>query len=313
MAPVGDATATATANADPNNIYDAAAAAARYLCASGPMQTDDDMTRGFLSYNHSGFVRRVGAAVREELRRAAAATSRSVPRVNRSSIAITPELHDYVLAHSAPPDDVQRSLMEETAKLGPVSGMQIGPEQGAFMTILTQLVGVELAVEVGTFTGYSSLCIARGLAPGGRLHLLRRERGVDLDRPPPLGAGRRGRPHRPADRTGDRDAAGAAHGTDHRPRVHRRRQVRLPRLLRGARAARCDRTACCSSTTCCGPGGSSTPDATDDDTVAIRAFNDHVVADTRVDVVMLPIGDGLTVARKQLDAATIHHFELGSQ
>ena len=39
--------------ADPNNIYDAAASAARYLCASGPMQTDDDMTRGFLSYNHS--------------------------------------------------------------------------------------------------------------------------------------------------------------------------------------------------------------------------------------------------------------------
>ena len=54
-----------------------------------------------------------------------------------------------------------------------------------------------------------------------------------------------------------------------------------------------------SSTTSCGPAGSSMPNATDDDTVAIRAFNDHVVADERVDVVMLPIGDGLTLARKR--------------
>src|SRR6476661_6942327 len=67
------------------------------------------------------------------------------------SFFLSSELHEYLLAH------------------GPVAGMQIAPEQGAFMTMLTELVGARSAVEVGTFTGYSALCIARGLGPGGRL------------------------------------------------------------------------------------------------------------------------------------------------
>src|SRR6478736_5231372 len=79
------------------------------------------------------------------------------------------EIHDYLVAHGTPPDAVQRELISKTAELGGVSMMQIAPEQGAFMTMLTQLLDVHSAVEVGTFTGYSSLCIARGLAPGGRL------------------------------------------------------------------------------------------------------------------------------------------------
>ena len=73
------------------------------------------------------------------------------------------DAHDYIVSHSLPVDEVQRDLIEETRTLGGVAGMQIAPEQGAFMTILTRLVGARRAVEVGTFTGYSSLCIARGL------------------------------------------------------------------------------------------------------------------------------------------------------
>src|SRR5690348_2570078 len=75
----------------------------------------------------------------------------------------------YLFDHGTPPDDVQRALIEETAALGGISGMQISPEQGAFMTVFTQLLGTRRAIEVGTFTGYSALCIARGLADGGRL------------------------------------------------------------------------------------------------------------------------------------------------
>src|ERR1700686_4312934 len=85
------------------------------------------------------------------------------------SFLLSEQLQRYLMDHSLPIDDVQRSLIAETAALGGVSGMQIAPEQGAFFTILTAALGVRNAVEVGTFTGYSSLCIARGLAAGGPL------------------------------------------------------------------------------------------------------------------------------------------------
>ena len=84
-------------------------------------------------------------------------------------VPITPELHAYLLAHTSPRDEVQTWLIERTAELGGVARMQIAPEQGVLLTILARLTRAEVAVEVGTFTGYSSLCIARGLAEGGRL------------------------------------------------------------------------------------------------------------------------------------------------
>lgn len=85
-------------------------------------------------------------------------------------LALTPPLYDYVVAHSAPPpDDVLHALAAETAALGPESMMQIAVEQGAFLTMLARLMGARRAVEVGTFTGYSAICIARGLADGGQL------------------------------------------------------------------------------------------------------------------------------------------------
>ncbi len=66
-------------------------------------------------------------------------------------------------------DAVLEALRAETAALGEISMMQIGPDQGAFMTLLVAAIGARDAIEVGTFTGYSSICIARGLPPGGRL------------------------------------------------------------------------------------------------------------------------------------------------
>ena len=83
--------------------------------------------------------------------------------------ALTDELHDYMVAHGARQDEVLRRVQEETAAMGDISVMQIAPDQGAFMTLLCRLIGAREAIELGTFTGYSAICIARGLEPGGRL------------------------------------------------------------------------------------------------------------------------------------------------
>jgi caffeoyl-CoA O-methyltransferase len=83
--------------------------------------------------------------------------------------ALTDELHDYIVAHGARQDDVLRRVQAETEAMGEISSMQIAPDQGALMTLLCRLAGAREAIELGTFTGYSAICIARGLGPGGRL------------------------------------------------------------------------------------------------------------------------------------------------
>jgi caffeoyl-CoA O-methyltransferase len=214
------------------------------------------------------------------------------------TVAVTPAVHEYLVAHGTPPDDVQRSLIEATEALGPVSGMQIAPEQGALMTLLTQLVGGRFAVEVGTFTGYSSICIARGLAPGGRLLCLdvseewtavAREHwamaGLDDRielRLGPAADTLRSLPVDPPIDLAFIDADKGGYRTYYDEIVERLRPgglVLLDNVLwSGAVVDAADTAA---------------------ETEAIRAVNDHVAADARVDVVMLPIADGLTIARKR--------------
>ncbi len=89
--------------------------------------------------------------------------------MSRASIGLSPELAAYLVEHSDPPDEIQQDLIDETDDLGGAASMQIAPEQGAFMTWLTRLLGATRAIEVGTFTGYSALCIARGLPDHGHL------------------------------------------------------------------------------------------------------------------------------------------------
>jgi caffeoyl-CoA O-methyltransferase len=86
------------------------------------------------------------------------------------SIGLSDELHAYLTANNGPADSLVTDLTAETHRALPeYANMQIAPEQAPFLTFLTRLVGARDAVEVGTFTGLSSLSIARGLAPGGRL------------------------------------------------------------------------------------------------------------------------------------------------
>ena len=92
------------------------------------------------------------------------------------------------MAHSAPISDLMRELIEETRRLLPADAdMQVAPEQAAFLTFLTRMLGARNAVEVGTFTGLSSLAIATRPARRRQADLLRRLRRVHDDRPPLLG------------------------------------------------------------------------------------------------------------------------------
>jgi len=85
------------------------------------------------------------------------------------SFLLTAELQDYLVRHSTPLTSVQRTLIATTAELGEISGMQISPEQGSFLSVLVRALGVRSAIEVGTFTGYSALCIAAAMSTDGQL------------------------------------------------------------------------------------------------------------------------------------------------
>ena len=81
----------------------------------------------------------------------------------------TDELHSYVVAHGTPPDEILRELTRRTQALGDIGRMQIPAEQGAFLQLLARLTAPQLAIEIGTFTGYSALWLARGLPAGSQL------------------------------------------------------------------------------------------------------------------------------------------------
>src|SRR2546425_1389056 len=84
------------------------------------------------------------------------------------SLGLPPDLHSYLVRHGVREPDILRRLREETASL-PQHDMQIAPEQGALMALLVQLSGARRAIELGTFTGYSSLAVALAMPPDGTI------------------------------------------------------------------------------------------------------------------------------------------------
>jgi predicted O-methyltransferase YrrM len=88
--------------------------------------------------------------------------------MSRGSIGLAPALQDWVLEHGVRDDSLLAELRRETAAL-PNGGMQVSPEQGQLLTLLARMLGARRIIEVGVFTGYSSLCLARGLAEEGLL------------------------------------------------------------------------------------------------------------------------------------------------
>jgi len=214
------------------------------------------------------------------------------------SFHLSAPVHEYLVRHGTPPDAVLRELAEETARLGPISMMQIAPEQGAFMTLLARAIGARRAVEVGTFTGYSALCIARGLPDDGQLlacdvseewtAIARRywERAglakkIELRIGPGIET-LRALPAQPSFDLGFIDADKPSYPHYYEEILKRLRPgglILVDNVLWFGKVA--------------------DPSDQEPQTRAIRAFNDAVAADARVDCVMLPVSDGLTLLRKR--------------
>ena len=211
---------------------------------------------------------------------------------------LAPGLHEYLISHSTAPDALLRDLIAETAARFPDRArLQIGPEQGTFMTMLAGLMGARHVIEVGTFTGYSSICLARGMAEGGRLiccdiseawtSLARtywQKAGladrIDLRLGPALDT-LRALPSAAALDLAfiDADKTGyAAYWEEIVPRTRPGGVIVVDNTLLHGRIFHAE---------------------PDPDAVAIRQFNEHVLADDRIVHAMLPVGDGLTVARRK--------------
>ena len=209
---------------------------------------------------------------------------------------LRPNLHAYLVAHSSPPDALLQDLITETAKRFPGSVIyQIGPEQGTFMTMLASVMGALEAIEVGTFTGYSSVCLARGLADGGKLICCDiNEEWTSLARAYWQKAGLADRIELrlgPALDTLRALPAGASFDLafiDADKRGYRGYWEELVPRMRPGGMILVDNTLL---------HGRIFEASPDPDALAIKEFNEHVLTDDRVELVMLAVGDGLTLAR----------------
>jgi len=209
-------------------------------------------------------------------------------------------LYRYLVDHSVREPAVLRELREETAKL-PMAMMQIGPDQGQFMALLAKLTGARRCIEVGVFTGYSALSVALALPADGRIvacdvseewtAIARRywkkagvEARIDLRLDPAiatlddlLAQGEEGRY--------DFAFIDADKGN------YLGYYERCLRLLRAGGLIAVDNTLW--------SGDVADPGNTKPDTVSLRAFNDALHRDERIDLAMLSVGDGVTLARKR--------------
>ncbi|MEO7197351.1 MAG: class I SAM-dependent methyltransferase [Solirubrobacterales bacterium] len=214
--------------------------------------------------------------------------------------ALTSELHDYIVRVGSREDDPLARVRESTAALGDVAVMQISPDQGAFMTLLTRMLGARHAIELGTFTGYSAICIARGLADDGRLI------ACELD----------------AERAQTAEENFVMAGVSERIEVRVGPAAETLATLRAAAAGSFDLAfidadkvgypeyyeSCLELLR---PGGLIVldnmlrdgtvldPPSDDESAIAIAELNERIAADERVDVAMLAVADGITLALKR--------------
>jgi caffeoyl-CoA O-methyltransferase len=214
---------------------------------------------------------------------------------------LTDELHDYLVAHGSRQDDVLRAVQEETAALGEIAVMQVAPDQGAFMTLLCRILGAAEAIELGTFTGYSAICIARGLAPGGRL--LACELSEEYAEIAARNLERAGVADCTEIRIGpaietlrslpERDLFEFAFIDADKPGYPDYYEELLPRMRPGGVIALDNVLA--GGAVLGGDPGHYSPESVE----AIREINERVTADDRVDTAMVAIADGLMLARKR--------------
>jgi caffeoyl-CoA O-methyltransferase len=220
--------------------------------------------------------------------------------MSNRTITMTDALYDYLLQVSVREPPVLRRLREFTSRR-PHAGMQISPEQGCFMALLVEIIGAKRCIEVGTFTGYSSTAVALALPPRGKLiccdvsedyttvaRKFWREAGVEKKIELRLA---------PAKQTLDDLLRKGQTGKfdfafiDADKENYGAYYERVLKLLRPGGVVAIDNVL----------WGGSVLDAKDQsvDTKAIRAFNKKLKSDKRVTISLVPIGDGLTLARKR--------------
>ena len=219
--------------------------------------------------------------------------------MSRRTLNLDDHLLDYLQAHSLREHPAQRALRAATDG-HPAAGMQIAPEQGQFMAMLVRLIGARRTIEIGVFTGYSALCVALALPDDGTVL------ACDINE----AYTRVGQPHW--------QAAGVAHKIDLRlaPALET-----LDAQLAQGQAGRydfafidADKTAYDAYYERCLQllrnggiiaidnvlwNGAVAQPAQTDDTAALQALNDKLLRDARIDLSLVPIGDGLTLARKR--------------
>ena len=220
--------------------------------------------------------------------------------MSNRTLTVDDRLYDYMLAVSLREPAILRRLREETAALAE-SAMQIAPEQGQFMAFLVESMGARRTLEIGTFTGYSALSVALALPADGRLiacdvseewttiaRRYWREAGVADKIELRLG---------PGIETLDRLIAEGESGRFDFAFIDADKESygdyfeRVLALLRPGGVIAVDNVLW--------SGRVADPDDDDADTRAIRAFNRSLRDDSRISLSLLPIADGLTLARKR--------------
>jgi len=219
--------------------------------------------------------------------------------MSRRTLDLNDKLYDYLLANSLREHPAQAALREAT-KDHPWAGMQISPEQGQLMALLVKLIGAKNAIEIGVFTGYSALTVALALPADG--HLLACDISDEYTR---IGipfwkeagvAGKIDLRLAPAIETLDARLAGGAQGQydfafiDADKTGYDDYYERCLLLLRAGGLIAIDNVLW---------SGAVARKAKTDDTRALQALNAKLHRDERVDIALLPIGDGLTLARKR--------------
>ena len=216
------------------------------------------------------------------------------------TLSMTDALYDYILAHSVREPAILARLREATRAL-PDATMQISPEQGQLMALLVKLIDARRCIEVGTYTGYSSLAVALALPQDGRIvacdinakttaiaRQFWREAGVDARIQLRL---------QPALQTLEELLASDGARSfdfafvDADKSGYRGYYEKLIELIRPGGLIAVDNTLW--------SGHVADASHNDADTVALRAFNDHVYRDERVDLSLVPIGDGPTLLRRR--------------
>lgn len=221
--------------------------------------------------------------------------------MSRATTFLDDRLYDYLLAHSVREPALLQALREETTALGNAANMQICPEQGQLLSLLVKITGAAQIVEVGTFTGYSSLCFALALPPNGHITC------CDVNEEWTAMAQRYWQQAGVAEKITLRLAPAVetldtllANGNansfdiafiDADKANYVNYYERALKLIKPNGLILVDNVLW--------DGDVANPQVADASTEAIRALNRHISQDTRVEVSILPIGDGLTLCRKQ--------------